>query len=202
MIKLLEKVPKDITIALSGGPDSMTALSFLQRSNRCIDALYFDHGTTHAKKAEAFVTNYCESNSIPLKVGRIQREKAQNESKEEYWRNERYSFFKEATKKPIILGHHLDDAMEWWIFSSLNGMGKLIPYANQKTNVLRPLLLNRKRELLKWLKKNNVPYIEDPSNSSTEYTRNYIRHNLMQHAIHVNPGLAKVIAKKYIDLHK
>ena len=203
MIKLLGKIPKNITIALSGGPDSMAALSFLNNGNRSISAIYFNHGTTHAKVAEDFVTSYCKENYIPLKVGKIQNEKPPGKSQEEYWRDERIGFFNTYTSGhpgPLILGHHLDDAVEWWIFSSLHGTGKLIPYENTATNVIRPFLLNRKQKLLDWLEKRDVPYIEDPSNASTDYMRNYIRHKLMPHALHVNPGMAKIITKKYLAL--
>jgi tRNA(Ile)-lysidine synthase len=47
-----------------------------------------------------------------------------------------------------------------------------------------------------WAELNGVPWIEDDSNLDTCYTRNYIRHELMPHALKVNPGLHKVVAKK------
>ena len=203
MIKLLGKVPDNITIALSGGPDSMAALSFLNNGKRSINAVYFNHGTTHAEKAESFVTAYCRDNFIPLKVGKIQNSKPPNKSKEEHWRDERYTFFTTHTSNnpiPIIMGHHLDDAVEWWIFSSLHGESKLIPYYNQATNVIRPFLLTSKKELIDWLERKNVPYVTDPSNKSDDYMRNYIRNNIVPHASHVNPGLQKVICKKYNQL--
>jgi len=204
MIKLLGKVPKNITIALSGGPDSMAALSFLNNGRRHINALYFNHGTTHAEEAEEFVTEYCKTNFIPLKLGKIQNSRPPNKSKEEHWRNERYNFFNAHTSgnfQPLILGHHLDDAVEWWIFSSLHGEGKLIPYENTATSIIRPFLLTPKEELLNWLSKKEVPFIKDPSNESDDYMRNYIRNNIIKHASHINPGLKKVILKKYINLY-
>jgi tRNA(Ile)-lysidine synthase TilS/MesJ len=44
-----------------------------------------------------------------------------------------------------------------------------------------------------------VPWVEDDSNTDTCYTRNYIRHELMPHALEVNPGLHKVVKKKVLN---
>ena len=200
MIRLLNKVPDRITIALSGGPDSMAALHFFSKSKRDIKAVYFNHGTSHGTAAQGFVSDYCERNNIPLKIGLLRARKDPAHSLEEHWRIHRYNFLKEvAGDSPIITGHHLDDAVEWWIFSSLHGEGKLIPYKNDNLNVLRPLVLNRKQVLLSYLKKNEVPYIRDSSNTNTSFMRNYIRSELMPHALRVNPGLPKTIKKKYLN---
>ena len=73
-------------------------------------------------------------------------------------------------------------------------MAKLIPY--KRGNVIRPFLISDKSELEKWCKNNKVPFIIDPSNADVSYTRNYIRHELMPKALHVNPGLLKILKKR------
>ncbi len=204
MIKLLGKVPKNITVALSGGPDSMAALTFLKNSKRNVSAIYFNHGTTHADEAEDFVKNFCSIHKVPLTLGKIQSPRSSRESLEEYWRNQRYNFFNTYSSgryETIIMGHHLNDAVEWWVFSSIHGEGKLIPYENTANNIIRPFLLTKKEDLLKWLSKNDVPYLIDPSNKSNVHMRNYIRNNIIPHIAHINPGLTKVIYKKYINLY-
>ena len=57
-------------------------------------------------------------------------------------------------------------------------------------------VLHRKRDLELWARLNNVPLIEDDSNADTCYTRNYVRHVMMQNVLKVNPGIHKTIAKK------
>jgi tRNA(Ile)-lysidine synthase len=64
---------------------------------------------------------------------------------------------------------------------------------------VRPFRKTRKRDLELWANLNNVPYITDPSNKDTSFRRNYIRHNLMPHALEVNPGLYKIISKKVLE---
>jgi tRNA(Ile)-lysidine synthase TilS/MesJ len=41
-----------------------------------------------------------------------------------------------------------------------------------------------------------VPFVHDASNDDQRYTRNYIRHSLMPHALRINPGLHTMLRKK------
>ena len=193
MIKLLGKLPRKITVACSGGVDSMVALDFLRR-NHTVEVLHFNHGTAHGEQAEEFVLRYCRKNSIPFLVDRVRSTIPPGRSREDWWRNQRYEFFDKYTDRPVVTCHHLDDCVETWIFSSLNGTGKSIPY--RRNHVVRPFLLNRKRDLALWANLKNVPHIEDDSNADTCYTRNYIRHTMMENVLKVNPGIHKTIAKK------
>jgi len=196
MIKLLGNVPNKIAIAVSGGPDSMAALDFLSRGQRKILVLHFNHGTSHAKDAERCVYEYCVSKDIPCVVGNISRDKYKSESQEEYWRNERYSFFSNYYDFKIITCHHLDDAVETWIFTSLHGNSMLIPY--KRDNFIRPFLSTRKDDFVEWCHNKDVPFVIDPSNSDETYMRNFIRYTLLPNALTVNPGLHKVVKKKVL----
>jgi tRNA(Ile)-lysidine synthase len=199
MIRLLGNVPNKIAIAVSGGPDSMAALSFFEKSNREVLVLHFNHGSNHAKEAERLVSSYCNLREIPCVIGGISRDRLRGESQEEYWRNERYSFFSNYYDYKTITCHHLDDAVETWIFTSLHGNPMLIPY--MRDNFIRPFLATKKVDLTKWCDRKNIPYIVDPSNNDTTYMRNFIRHTLLPNALRVNPGLQKVVKKKIIEAY-
>jgi len=192
MIKLQTKLPREVYVACSGGVDSMAVVDFL-RNNHNITVVYFDHGTQHSTTAGVFIGNYCSKHNLPLMYGRITRDRERDESQEEYWRNERYKFFS-SINADIITCHHLDDCVETWVWSSMHGEGKIIPYRNG--NVIRPFRLTRKRDFQLWANLKNVPHVEDDSNADTCYTRNYIRHEMMPHVLRVNPGIHKTIAKK------
>lgn len=196
LIRLLGKIPPKVYVACSGGPDSMAVLDFLRRSKRDIIACYFDHGTPHSKGAEDIVRDYCNDNNIPLVVGRRKKEKPAGESWEEYWRNERLAFF-HSLDGPVVTGHTLDDVCEWWIFTSLTGMPRLIPRNNK--NVIRPFILTKKHQLQAWCVARGVKFVEDPSNSSDKFMRSFIRKNMMSKALYVNPGFYKVISKKLVN---
>jgi tRNA(Ile)-lysidine synthase len=196
MIKLQGKVPRKVYVACSGGVDSMAALDFLKRKHD-VFVLHFNHGTDYGFKALEFVSNYCADNDIGFltNVTGQEREKQTRESQEEYWRSIRYDWLERCTERQIVTGHHLDDCVETWVMSSMHGTGKIIPYSRNE-RVLRPFRLTRKRDLELWASLNNVPYIEDDSNTDTCYTRNYIRHEMMPNVLRVNPGIHKTIAKK------
>lgn len=220
MIKLLGTVPSSVCVAVSGGLDSMAALNFIRNNGkRKVVALHFNHGTEHGFDAEEFVSDYCNKKEIPLVSSRISRSIAKGESKEAYWRSERYNFFnnwisegsfsdsaktllKDGSidcfyRAPIVTCHHLNDAVETWIFTSLHGNPNLIPY--KRGSFIRPFLLSTKDDLVNWALKKGVPYIVDPSNQDTSYMRNLIRLEIVPKAIKVNPGLNKVVKKKIIS---
>ena len=193
-IKILGKIPRKVTLACSGGPDSMAALDFLSNSSRNLTAAYFDHGTSHGKEARSFIEEYCREKNIELYIGEISdSQKPKDQSWEEWWRNSRYEFFK-SIEGEIITCHHLNDVAEWWIFSSLNGEGKLIPYRNNA--VIRPFLKTKKSAFVDWCTRKGVPFLIDPGNIEDRFARSKIRNKIMPHALEVNPGLLTVLEKK------
>jgi len=197
MIHILGKIPSKVGVAVSGGVDSMALLNFLQRRNRDITVLHYNHGTLFGEAGETVVRDYCSMHGLPLLYGKNTVKAPKGASMEAFWRDQRYSFFGEFNM-PIITCHHLNDAVETWIFTSFHGKPSLIPY--RRDNFLRPFLLNKKSSIIDWAKKNNVPYVNDPSNLDTKYCRNFIRHELMPMAKKVNPGIEKTIKKKYLGL--
>jgi len=196
MIQLLGRVPDNITVAVSGGPDSMAALDFLNNRKRNVSVLYFNHCTEHGYEAKKFVRNYCLQRGIGLLEGKIRTKKPSDMSWEEFWRVERYKYFKKHSDRPIITAHHLNDVVEWWVYTALHGETKIIPYENQDYNIIRPFLLTPKIELVDWCDRKNVPYLIDPSNESRDHMRNIIRHDMMSSILSVNPGVEKVLRKK------
>lgn len=195
MIKLLHKIPRKVTLAFSGGVDSVAVADFLRR-NHDISLLYVDHKTDTSKKAISFVHKQASKWNLPLYVFSIDSDKPNRLSQEEHWRNERYRIFHSVTG-PVITCHHLDDCVENWIWSSLNGCSKTIPYRNR--NVIRPFLITRKHEFIRWCNRKQLSWSEDLSNADTKYTRNYIRHELMPHALRVNPGIHKTVMNKVLE---
>jgi len=171
----------------------MAALDFL-RKNHHVEVLHFNHGTAHGYKAIGFVERYCSRNSITAHFGNAHGTVPPGASKEEWWREQRYRFLDQWTDAPVITCHHLDDCVETWVWSSLHGTGKIIPY--RRNYVVRPFRLTRKRDFELWCNLHNVEWIEDDSNADTCYTRNYVRHEMMPHILKVNPGIHKTIAKK------
>jgi tRNA(Ile)-lysidine synthase len=198
MIKLLGDLPPEPIIALSGGIDSMAVADFISRS-RPIKCAFFHHGTAASHQGFEMVAAYCQHRGWPLELGRISSPKEKIESPEEFWRNQRYAWLT-TLQGHVITAHHLDDCVETYLWSMMHGTAKVIPY--RRNNVIRPFLVTPKSELVDWAKKNSVPWIEDSSNQDTKYMRNYIRHELVPHALRVNPGLHKVVARKVEEFNE
>ena len=183
----------------------MAIVDFLRRNHNC-SLVFFDHGTETSIEAKEFLQDYVSdknkeywatptATTLSLEIGELSRKKEKSESWEEFWRNERYRYFR-VYGEELITCHHLDDCVETWIWSSLHGEGKIIPYRNQ--NVIRPFRLNQKVEFVNWCRKHNTPWIEDSSNQDTRFMRNYIRKELVEKCLVVNPGLSTVIRKKVV----
>ncbi len=198
MITIQGKLDREIYLACSGGVDSMAVADFLMQNHK-VNLLFFDHGTETSKGAREFLSDiYGLGIKYPktkLKIGEITQSKDNRESWEEYWRNQRYEWF-HSFDETVITCHHLDDCTETWLWSSMHGEGKIIPYQNQ--NVIRPFRLNRKSEFTNWCRNKNVHWIEDASNDDTKYMRNFIRQELMPKVLVLNPGIHKVIRKKVV----
>ena len=199
MIKIFGPTPpSEVWIACSGGPDSIFAYSFLsKRKDRKVRLTFFHHGDEASEEALHQVHDFASQRNVDFYWEKISRIKPPKTSPEEHWRNERYKLL---NKLPglVVTGHHLDDAMETWLFSSVHGQPRLIPY--QTNNVIRPFLLTEKSQILAWLKKEGLPFHEDPMNLNLRLPRNRIRHNIMPEVKMVNPGFSKVIRKKYLAM--
>lgn len=191
MIKLLVPLPKTLTVALSGGVDSIAVADFLSRKHN-ISCAFFHHGTENSERAFNFVSEFCSDRNIALFVGVINKSKPKNLSEEEHWRNERYNFL-ESINTTIVTAHNLDDCVETYIYGSLHGQPKVIP--NRRNNVVRPFLTTPKQEFVSWCKRKGIEWCEDMSNQDVNYMRNYIRHEIVPRALKVNPGLSTVVKK-------
>ncbi len=191
MIKLSFKLPKSITVALSGGVDSVAVTDFLSRKHD-VSCAFFHHGTTNSESAYRFVSEFCTERYIPLFTGFMTKSKPKKKSEEEHWRDQRYEFL-ESLNLSIVTAHNLDDCVETYLYSSLHGQAKVIP--NQRNNILRPFLTTPKANFVSWAIRKELSWCEDASNTDTKYMRNYIRHELMPHALTVNPGLATTVRK-------
>ena len=151
----------------------------------------------HGRNAEEFVRQYADRHELTCLVGKVKNTKGKR-SMEEFWRDERYSFLERIKSDFIITCHHLDDCVETWLMSSIKGCGKLIPYQRNE-KIFRPFLMTNRTTLENYVAKNELKLVEDPSNDTTIYDRNYTRKILMPHVLKLNPGIRTTIRKKLIE---
>ena len=186
-------------VACSGGYDSMAAAHFFVKGGRKPAILHVNHSTGN-DIAEEEVSHFCNENKLELYTFKVNpKNKSKKDSWEEFWRKERMDAFN-SVPMPVITGHNLDDAMETWLFSSMNGQSKLIPY--NTNNVYRPFLLTPKANMEEYCIKHNITWVEDQSNKELKYSRNRIRHNILPEVFQINKGFDTMIARKYREMYE
>lgn len=183
-----------ILLGISGGADSIClARYFLARREELSLKLYAVHINhmlrgEEAKRDEEFVRDFCSEWNIPLNVEyrNIKEESRQKKcSEEEAGRIARYECFKKYAKEyhceKIAVAHHQNDAAETILFRMLRGTGPqgmsgIFP-VNGK--IIRPFLCLSREEITDILRNIRQDYVNDSTNTSEEYSRNYIRYRIL-----------------------
>ena len=190
-----------ILLGISGGADSIClARYFLARREAFSLNLYAVHINhmlrgEEAKRDEEFVRDFCRKWNIPLNVEyrNIKEESRQKKcSEEEAGRIARYECFEKYAKEyhceKIAVAHHQNDAAETILFRMLRGTGPqgmagILP-VNGK--IIRPFLCLSREEITDILQNIGQAYVNDSTNTSEEYSRNYIRHRILPEMESVN----------------
>lgn len=191
--------PEQFYVACSGGVDSMALVSFVNKSHKRFTVVHFNHGTPEANQYQAHVQRYCQKHSIPIILAGCESYADRSISAELYWAEQRHNYFS-SLDAPVLLAHHLNDAVETWLMSCLNGRPHVMSWTTR--NCIRPFLLTPKSHLIKWCNVNVIPWVEDLTNQENSCQRNLIRNELMPRALEVNPGLLTVVKKMLLELRK
>lgn len=81
----------------------------------------------------------------------------------------------------LLTAHHADDNIETVLMNFFKGTGiaGLRGILPKQGKIIRPLLNFRKDELLEFARENNLQWVEDSSNITDKYSRNYFRHQVI-----------------------
>lgn len=195
-----------VIVGLSGGADSVALLNILIRLGyTCIAA----HCNFHLRGEESgrdarFSEQIAEQNNIPFEKIDFNTNQYAGDNKlsvEMAARELRYRWFEEIRLKhnsqAIAVAHHRDDSMETFLLNVIRGTGihGLTGIHPKNGMVVRPLLCLSKEDILNWLEERQLPYIIDSTNLSDEYTRNYIRLNLLPVMERINPSVKETMAR-------
>ncbi len=183
-----------VAVALSGGKDSMCLLNLLlenaQKLGITVKAVNIDHSIRkiESENDSKFVKTYCQSLNVPLffkKVDAINYSKQNGYSLEQGARELRYLVFKEAIESgfctKIATAHHANDNFETVLFNMFRGSGVqgLTGIKAISNGVVRPLINATRNEIDEYVLKHSIPFVEDSTNLNADYTRNYIRLNIV-----------------------
>jgi tRNA(Ile)-lysidine synthase len=194
----LRSVEKNSYVALSGGVDSIAVAHHLVTANKLRAALWFNHEDSVAAQEYRVVHEFCRRHRLSLFIGDSSMvDVPHSTSKEKYWSDLRNAWFNKFDA-PVITGHNLDDAVEYYLLTALQGEGHYTNYRNK--NVCRSYLTTAKDDLLRYAIANSLDWFEDPTNENVDFTyRNRIRHRILPEALKINPGLLNTVKRRVIE---
>jgi len=205
--------PKDkLLLAVSGGVDSVVLCELCRQAGYHFTIAHcnFQLRGAESERDENFVRALGKKYDVEILVKKFDTEKYAEENKLSIqvaarelryaWFNELLSkmkndFMPEAPNSPfrgpggmvLLTAHHANDNIETLLMNffkgtGINGLHGILP---KQGNIIRPLLFAKKEEISSFAKANELGFVEDSSNASDKYTRNYFRNQLI-------PGLQKV----------
>jgi tRNA(Ile)-lysidine synthase len=214
----LIKLDDKILIALSGGPDSIFLLHFLNKyKNKFkikLSAVHINHllrGKV-SDRDELFCEAVCEELNLPFYSSRKNVKVFAKKNKlsiELAARKIRYSVFEKLVKKnsfdKIATAHVADDNVETVLLNLIKGAGLsgIAGIPVKRGNIIRPVLCLTKKEILDYLAANKFEFRIDESNLSNEYERNFLRNEIIPLIkSRLNPAVERAVLNTSINLQE
>ena len=186
-----------IVIGVSGGADSVCLFHALIRLapkySLTLSVVHVNHGIrgAEAEEDEVFVKELCDEKHISfvsVKVNVPEMAKREGLSEEEAGRKARYLALYDYLEKnkfnKIAIAHNKKDNAETILFHLFRGTGiqGLTGIRPMRESIIRPLLCIDRNEIEDYLKQKDIPYRTDSTNLADDYSRNKIRHHIIDFA--------------------
>lgn len=192
-----------IIVGASGGPDSQFLIYLLNqiREEYKLNIILAHLNHLHRQEAindENLVIETGKKLKFDVRVKKASMDDFAREKKisaEDAGRRLRYEFFREISREfdhsKIAVAHNKDDQAETVLMRMVRGTGLdgLAGMNFKSEDIIRPILTFEKKEILAYLNENMIPYALDQSNFSNDYTRNYIRNEIIPRMEEINPRL-------------
>ena len=202
-----------VLCAVSGGPDSMALLHALwelrERMGLTLAVATVDHGMRPEARAEAELVAAraraldveWQLLTVDVRAARAARRGSSSESSswQDVARRLRLAALEAHARavgaRRIALGHQADDQEETILFRILRGTGVRglagIPY--QREMFVRPLLDVGRAQILTYLRRRSIPYVDDPSNRDARFARARLRHQILPALRAENPRVGEAL---------
>ncbi len=182
-----------LLLALSGGVDSVVLLDQLVKLkpqlNFVLEAMHIHHGISpNADQWASHCQSLCDQYQVPLTIQRLQLtptglglEATAREAR--YQALDQYQDHNCAYPDYILTAHHQSDQAETVLLQLFRGAGVKgvsgMPLLAEHQRLLRPMLSVSKESILSYAKQHQLNWVEDESNQDTQFTRNFIRQEVM-----------------------
>lgn len=191
-----------LIVAFSGGLDSTVLVDLLHKNYQLggptPELVHVDHSAREDSRADAhFCKEQARQRGLPFHL--ITLKPAPKRGQTSFRRQRLAALARQAIQRgapAIALGHHAHDRFETFLLNSLRGAGLRglsgmreldpFPLPSSTLHLLRPLIEAPLQDLMSYAQKQNLPWIEDPSNQLVDYTRNRLRHQVMSHLLNDN----------------
>lgn len=191
----LDTAGRHVTLALSGGVDSVVLLDLLLKISRrlgfSLSCIHINHQLSpNASDWADFCRRVCAQMQVPIEVKKVHVAQRAGRGLEAAARTARYRAFAEIESDFLMLAHHQDDQVETLLQNLLRGSGLLgasgMPEMRlhaqgegRQVTLFRPLLEVPRALLLHYAQQHELQWIEDESNADTAFARNYLRHTVL-----------------------
>ncbi|HEY8917644.1 MAG TPA: tRNA lysidine(34) synthetase TilS [Chitinophaga sp.] len=188
-----------ILLAVSGGADSVAMAHLFHTAgfSFAIAHCNFQLRGAESERDEAFVQQLAARYNVPLYTTKFDTAAymdQQRVSVQVAARELRYQWL-EATRKAqqyafIATAHHMQDNVETALmnFSKGTGLAGLHGILPRQGTVIRPLLFAQKEALQDFINTQGLTFVEDSSNITDKYTRNFFRHHVLPPIREAYPG--------------
>ena len=183
-----------LLVAVSGGVDSVVLCELLARNGYRFSIAHcnFQLRGKESDRDEVFVRTLADRYQSEMSVKKFDTTAYAEKKKVSIQvaaRELRYEWFHallESTPSAgganwIVTAHQLDDNIETVLMNFFKGTGLsgMRGMLSKSGKVVRPLLFARKDELVQFAKASGLKWVEDSSNESDKYSRNYLRHQVI-----------------------
>jgi tRNA(Ile)-lysidine synthase len=170
-------------VAVSGGVDSTVLLDLLRLYPGVkLVVAHYDHGIRQdSAEDRLFVQGLARRHRLPYVYDRGRLGAGASEAEA---RKARYTFLRKVQQasgsSALVTAHHQDDVLETAVINLLRGTGrKGLSSLTSGEGIIRPLLEVPKNEIIDYAKRHGLQWHEDSTNSSDDYVRNHVRHNIL-----------------------
>lgn len=204
---------ENVTVAISGGADSVCLLfcmlALREKYGYSLSAVHINHNlrAEESNRDEEFVKALCHRLSVPLAAFSVDvytQSQKTGESTELAARNLRYAAFKKHNIGLTATAHTADDNLETALYNMSRGTGiRGIAGIPPKRDIfIRPLIFCTRSDIEEYLQSIGETFVTDSSNMTDEYTRNFIRHNVVPLLQKINPAVSRSVGKMCENLRE